>query len=258
MPLFAGFATKFILFQAVAEEGLLWLAAHGGGQQLRYPSTTTCWSSGRCTSAEAEEKTRLRVPFAVNAVIFVLVVGVFVVGLFPHPLFDAVGQRDGVDLPDGSDNRHHRRPVASDAAEIGPAPYSPFPPAVHHRRPFRRVLLAPPPLLAAWPLPLWTALDSRQPAALADPPPGERRSTCSRCLLGVECWSWARLRLLQRRGGPPFGPRGRAALSRPAAGDDACPTATPRGRTASGTPRSSLPAPLTCPWRATPWTGRFS
>jgi NADH-quinone oxidoreductase subunit N len=89
MPLFAGFATKFILFQAVAEEGFLWLAVIAvinSFISLYYYLLVI----RQMYVSEAEEKTRLRVPFAANAVVFVLVVGIFVVGLFPRPLFDAV------------------------------------------------------------------------------------------------------------------------------------------------------------------------
>jgi NADH-quinone oxidoreductase subunit N len=89
MPLFAGFATKFILFQAVAEEGFLWLAVIAvinSFVSLYYYLLVI----RQMYVSEAEEKTRLRVPFAANAVVFVLVVGIFVVGLFPRPLFDAV------------------------------------------------------------------------------------------------------------------------------------------------------------------------
>ena len=38
---------------------------------------------------ETEDKVRLRVPVVVNGVILSLVVGVFVVGLYPRPLFKA-------------------------------------------------------------------------------------------------------------------------------------------------------------------------
>jgi NADH-quinone oxidoreductase subunit N len=88
MPLFAGFATKFLLFQAVAKEGLLWLAALAVVNSLislyYYLLVIKQMYVG-----EAEEKVRLRVPVSVNAVILALVIGVFVVGLYPQPLFKA-------------------------------------------------------------------------------------------------------------------------------------------------------------------------
>ena len=88
MPLFAGFATKFLLFQAVAKEGMLWLAALAVVNSLislyYYLLVIKQMYVG-----ETEEKARLRVPVGVNAVIVALVVGVFVVGLYPRPLFKA-------------------------------------------------------------------------------------------------------------------------------------------------------------------------
>ena len=88
MPLFAGFATKFLLFQAVAKEGLLWLAALAVVNSLislyYYLLVIKQMYVG-----ETEEKVRLRVPAGVNAVIVALVIGVFVVGLYPQPLFKA-------------------------------------------------------------------------------------------------------------------------------------------------------------------------
>jgi NADH-quinone oxidoreductase subunit N len=88
MPLFAGFATKFLLFQAVAKEGMLWLAALAVVNSLislyYYLLVIRQMYVG-----ESDDKVRLRVPVGVNAVIVGLVIGVFVVGLYPQPLFKA-------------------------------------------------------------------------------------------------------------------------------------------------------------------------
>jgi NADH-quinone oxidoreductase subunit N len=88
MPLFAGFATKFLLFQAVAKEGLLWLAGLAVANSLislyYYLLVIKQMYVG-----EADDKARLRIPVAVNGVIVGLVIGVFVVGLYPRPLFSA-------------------------------------------------------------------------------------------------------------------------------------------------------------------------
>jgi NADH-quinone oxidoreductase subunit N len=88
MPLFAGFATKFLLFQAVANEGFLWLAALAVVNSLislyYYLLVIRQMYVG-----ETDEKVRLRVPLGVNALIFSLVIGVFAVGLYPQPLFKA-------------------------------------------------------------------------------------------------------------------------------------------------------------------------
>ena len=88
MPLFAGFATKFLLFQAVAKEGLLWLAALAVVNSmisLYYYLLVI----RQMYVTEAEDSRRLRSPMVLNGVIASLVVGVFVVGLFPQPLFKA-------------------------------------------------------------------------------------------------------------------------------------------------------------------------
>ena len=65
MPLFAGFATKFLLFQAVAKEGFLWLAALAVVNSLislyYYLLVIRQMYVG-----EAEDKLRLRVPLRVN------------------------------------------------------------------------------------------------------------------------------------------------------------------------------------------------
>jgi NADH-quinone oxidoreductase subunit N len=88
MPLFAGFTTKFLLFQAVAKEGFLWLAALAVVNSLislyYYLLVIRQMYVG-----EAEDPQRLRVPLLTNGVAFALVIGIFFVGLFPRPLFEA-------------------------------------------------------------------------------------------------------------------------------------------------------------------------
>jgi len=44
---------------------------------------------------EPEETGRLRVPLVANAVVLALVIGIFIVGLFPQPLFDAADNATG-------------------------------------------------------------------------------------------------------------------------------------------------------------------
>jgi NADH-quinone oxidoreductase subunit N len=88
MPLFAGFATKFLLFQAVANEGLLWLAALAVVNSL-ISLYYYLLVIRQMYVVEPEERIRLRTPVVVNAVILSLVIGVFVVGLYPQPLFKA-------------------------------------------------------------------------------------------------------------------------------------------------------------------------
>ncbi len=86
MPLFAGFLTKFILFQSVADNDYYWLAAiavvtsfvslYYYLQVLRQVYVT-----------EPSETTRFHVPVVTQAAVIVLTVGVFFVGLYPAPLF---------------------------------------------------------------------------------------------------------------------------------------------------------------------------
>ncbi|MDP2949434.1 MAG: NADH-quinone oxidoreductase subunit N [Chloroflexota bacterium] len=89
MPLFAGFATKFILFQAAAQEDLLWLSALAvfmSFVSLYYYLVVI----KQMYLVEPVEKVRLPVPRMEYAVVAVLTIGVFLVGLYPQPLFDGV------------------------------------------------------------------------------------------------------------------------------------------------------------------------
>lgn len=88
MPLFAGFVTKFILFQAIAEEGMLWLAAVGvftSFVSLYYYLVVI----KQMYLVEPEERQRFPTPWLEYAALTLLLVGVFVVGLGPQPLFRA-------------------------------------------------------------------------------------------------------------------------------------------------------------------------
>ncbi len=89
MPLFAGFATKFILFQAAAQEDLLWLAgiaAFFSFVSLYYYLVII----REMYLGQPDETTRFPTPWLEYAALTVLVAGVFFVGLYPKPLFDAV------------------------------------------------------------------------------------------------------------------------------------------------------------------------
>jgi NADH-quinone oxidoreductase subunit N len=88
MPLFAGFLTKFILFQAVAYEGFLWLsiiAVIMSFVSLYYYLMVI----KELYISKPEEEGRLPVPALVNGLTVALVVGVFYVGIFPRHLFEA-------------------------------------------------------------------------------------------------------------------------------------------------------------------------
>jgi NADH-quinone oxidoreductase subunit N len=110
MPLFAGFATKFILFQAAAEQDLLWLSAIAVTMSfisLYYYLVII----KQMYLVEPADKTRLPVPWLEYGVIAVLIVGVFVVGLYPQPLFDGV---------ENATNAVFQASQAASAAGVGP------------------------------------------------------------------------------------------------------------------------------------------
>ena len=89
MPLFAGFATKFILFQAAAGEDLLWLAAIAVFMSFvslyYYLVVIRHMYVGRPV-----EPTRFPTPWVEYGCLALLLVGVLLVGLYPQPLFNAV------------------------------------------------------------------------------------------------------------------------------------------------------------------------
>ena len=88
MPLFAGFFTKFILFQAVADEGFLWLAVIAvimSFVSLYYYLLVI----KELYISEPEEPGRLQVPLVLNGLTLALVAGVFYVGIYPRHLLEA-------------------------------------------------------------------------------------------------------------------------------------------------------------------------
>ena len=91
MPLFAGFTTKFILFQAAAEQGLLWLsgvAVFFSFVSLYYYLVVI----KEMYLGKPAEPRRFPTPWLEYGALTLLVAGVFVVGLYPQPLFDLVEQ----------------------------------------------------------------------------------------------------------------------------------------------------------------------
>ena len=95
MPLFAGFLTKFIFFQSVADAGLL-LA---GGVAVVASFISLYYYLQVLREAyinPAEERSRLQVPLFTQGMVALLALGVFFVGLYPAPLFERDGQgREG-------------------------------------------------------------------------------------------------------------------------------------------------------------------
>lgn len=88
MPLFAGFFTKFILFQAGVQQGLLWLvgvALVNSFISLYYYLIVI----KAMYLATPEQPVRLRVPVVMTSIIGLLLLGVFLIGIYPGPLLDA-------------------------------------------------------------------------------------------------------------------------------------------------------------------------
>jgi NADH-quinone oxidoreductase subunit N len=88
MPLFAGFFTKFILFQAGVQQGLLWLVGialvNSFISLYYYLLVIKAMYIGT-----PEQPVRFHVPGVMTAVIAVLLLGVFFIGIYPGPLLDA-------------------------------------------------------------------------------------------------------------------------------------------------------------------------
>jgi NADH-quinone oxidoreductase subunit N len=87
MPLFAGFLTKFIFFQSVANEDFLWLAAVAVIASL-ISLYYYLYVIREMYVSQAEDPTRLRVPVFMQATAGVLTLGIFFVGIYPQPLFE--------------------------------------------------------------------------------------------------------------------------------------------------------------------------
>ena len=97
LPLFAGFVTKFILFQAVWDEGFYWLVTIAV-----VTSVISLWyylqvMRRAFVDAPAEgEAEPLRVPLLMNGLAAALMLGVFYVGLYPQQLYDAIDSATSV------------------------------------------------------------------------------------------------------------------------------------------------------------------
>ena len=89
MPLFAGFATKFILFQSAAEEDLLWLA--GVASFFSFVSLYYYLVIIReMYLGEPDEKSRFPTPWFEYGALSILIAAVFVIGLYPQPVYEIV------------------------------------------------------------------------------------------------------------------------------------------------------------------------
>ena len=91
MPLFAGFATKFVIFQVGASNGYLWLAAIGvtvSFVSLYYYLMVI--KQMYLYKPEGDDTGRFSVPAPMMGALAVLTGAVFLVGLYPAPLFKAI------------------------------------------------------------------------------------------------------------------------------------------------------------------------
>ena len=91
MPLFAGFATKFIIFQVAFSNGFLWLGAIGvtvSFISLYYYLMVI--KQMYLYEPEGPDRSRFAVPRPMALAIAVLVAGVFFLGLYPTPLFEVI------------------------------------------------------------------------------------------------------------------------------------------------------------------------
>lgn len=91
MPLFAGFVTKFILFQSAVNSGFLWLAAMGvtaSFVSLYYYLMVL--KQIYLYQPEGADRERFSVPWPMAGVLAVLTAAVFFVGLYPAPLLHAI------------------------------------------------------------------------------------------------------------------------------------------------------------------------
>ena len=86
MPLFAGFLTKFVLFQSVASNDFLWLAIVAVIASLISLYYYLALIKEIYVN-KVEDSTRFAIPISLQAASVALVVGVFIVGLYPEPLF---------------------------------------------------------------------------------------------------------------------------------------------------------------------------
>ena len=96
LPLFAGFVTKFILFQAVTDQGYYWLAAIGvvtSVISLYY--YLQVMKQAFVIKPDEGDEALLPVPLLMNGMAAALMIGVFYVGLYPQQLFDAIDNATG-------------------------------------------------------------------------------------------------------------------------------------------------------------------
>jgi NADH-quinone oxidoreductase subunit N len=90
LPLFAGFVTKFILFQAATNEGYYWLAAIGVVTSVISLYYYLQVMREAFVSEADEGAPRLRVPLEIQGLAAALMIATFYVGLWPGHLFEVI------------------------------------------------------------------------------------------------------------------------------------------------------------------------
>ncbi len=100
LPFFAGFTTKFYLFTAVANEELLWLAGLGilnGLISLYYYLVII--RHLYIEPPPQQETSRLRIPLTTTSTLVALLLLIFLIGVYPAPLVDAINAATLAILP---------------------------------------------------------------------------------------------------------------------------------------------------------------
>ena len=95
LPFFAGFTTKFYLFTAAATQGLLWLvglAMLNSLISLYYYLVVI----RQMYIQPAEDNTPIKVPKLTSGVLAALVLGIFLIGIYPGPLVKAIQSASSV------------------------------------------------------------------------------------------------------------------------------------------------------------------
>jgi NADH-quinone oxidoreductase subunit N len=90
LPLFAGFVTKFILFQAVVDQGYYWLAFIAVVTSVISLYYYLLVMKEAFVTQPEDGAGRLRVPYVMQGLTVALMLGVFYVGLYPQQLFSAI------------------------------------------------------------------------------------------------------------------------------------------------------------------------
>lgn len=96
LPLFAGFFTKFLLFQAGAVHGLLWLVGFAVVNSVISLYYYLLVIKQLYLGTSDDKHPRFRLPALMNGSLGLLMIGVFFVGIYPLPLLKVADKAAGV------------------------------------------------------------------------------------------------------------------------------------------------------------------